>query len=192
MTTKRNTHISNQKEPIPQGYYTIRSSIRFLQSFQWAISYDGLSYYRKMRIIEDPVRFKGHMDKFYFLPSLWMHITTAKLLTNLWHLRLEDLSYYILRLPRQTYLALPNILLKVHQKCFGLEPKLNPGEQYPMYCNGTLYDTLCLSMKKILKMVIKNLKSDVSPEEFSDLLEKETNNYIKRPKTILGDPYVEL
>jgi hypothetical protein len=47
-------------------------------------------------------------------------------------------------------------------------------------------------MKKILKMVIKNLKSDVSPEEFSDLLEKETNNYIKRPKTILGDPYVEL
>jgi len=186
MTAKRNT--KKEKLEIPPNFWTIRQCVNILNADKFNISYDGLSYYRRLGIIPNPTRFKGYMDKFYFFPDLWAYITTAKLLTNLWGLRLEDLPFYMEKLSVEAYLDLPRILLKIHEKTFGLRPNVK-GEARRLY--SSLYDTLCLAMKKILNRTIKNLKTNISPEDLNDLLEKESQNYVETRGnvTILSDPY---
>lgn len=184
MATKRAKKQPTQKQPIPSGYHTIRQTIRILQSYHFKISYDGLSYYRKLWIIGEPIRFKGYMDKFYYFPELWRYITTAKLLTNLLDVKLEYLARYVTSIPKETYLDLPRMLIKVHNKIWGLEQNKSVGR------SATIYDTLCIGMKKVLKKVMRKF-DPAKPEQFIALLESETQNYKNTRPTasLLSDPY---
>jgi|GEM_PF-2995191 len=188
MTTKTHSGKPEKKDPIPDLFLTIRETIKYLESFHFDISYDGLSYYRTMGIIEEPVRFKGHMDKFYYIPDLWRHITTAKLLTSLLNLRLEDLPVYIKVLPKDIYLTLPSTLLKTYGKVWGFKRNLG-GVQNDWV--DTLYDTLCIGMKKVLNKVTVKVKPGISERAFADLLEKETQRFkeTRKTTTLLADKY---
>ena len=170
MTTKSNKKQPAQKQTIPSGYLTIRETIRALQSYHFNISYDGISYYRKIGIIGEPVRFKGYMDKFYYFSELWRYITTAKLLTGLLDVKLEYLERYIKILPKETYLDLPRMIIKAHNNVWGLDHKAKG------VMGWTIYDTICIGMKKVLKEVIAIFDS-TKPEAFFNLLEKETQNH---------------
>ena len=165
------------KEIIPAGYLTIRETVKYLKKYlKINLSYHGLSYYRKLKIIDKPVRFKGHMDKFYQAHPLQIKILTAKLLTAFLNIKLEDLYKYTTRLSPEIYLQLPSIIVKTYEDVWGFKYNM-PSLRYRGA--GALYGTLYVGMRKVLDNVLEKVELKKSVEDFSRLLDEETFRYKK-------------
>ena len=86
------------KETIPKNYITVSDFMRENKSSNLEylkLSYYGFIYYRRKGILDDPIRFKGHVEKYYNKKELMGRLFAIHALKTFYGLSLDKIASII-------------------------------------------------------------------------------------------------
>lgn len=72
-----------KKDSIPLGFVTLRQTLQLLNDVDIDLSYNGLQFYIKKKILPKPIRIKGYMNKYWHILEVYQRIVRWKLLQTL-------------------------------------------------------------------------------------------------------------